>query len=146
VTESTIMEWIEFMQLQGIRRVLAVMNHEELAFYATPLLETYRKHFSKVDHVLLSARDSLSKTLKALKDAEEMQEPIVVHCSTGQGRTAIVLAIWVHHRYQTSVEVAVDETILHSRECGATRKPTVESVLKVRTTYLHHTHTNPSAR
>ena len=45
--------------------------------------------------VALTGKDAVAQLLAALLEAEAAAEPVVVHCSTGQGRTAVVLALWL---------------------------------------------------
>jgi hypothetical protein len=62
--------------------------------------------------------------------AVEAGEPLVCFCSTGQARTGMVLAFWLHRKYSMPVAAAVTETIEHAAANGATRKPSVEQVMQ----------------
>jgi len=45
VGQDMIVEWTDFMQTHGIRRVCCLLPKEQLAFYSTDLLASYRKSF-----------------------------------------------------------------------------------------------------
>jgi protein-tyrosine phosphatase len=132
VTDDQVAGWIDTMKEKGIRRVLTLLNQDEISFYASPVVETLSKHFTAVVHVALSAKGALSSVMDALTEAADKKEPIVVHCSTvrsqpvvpcdphdpfvqGQGRTAIVLALWLHSRYNVTLDVAVEEVSRHAK-------------------------------
>ena len=82
-------------------------------------------------YTTVSVYQALEQIMSQLHEAEQKSEPIAVHCSTGQVRTGTVLALWLHNRYHLSLDVAVEECADHARECGATRKATVESLLRL---------------
>jgi L-asparaginase len=131
VGEETVDEWSEVMRAHGVRRVLCLLNDDELGFFGAPLLPALRRHFSAVTQVALTGKDAVAQLLAALLEAEAAAEPVVVHCSTGQGRTAVVLALWLQHRYKLSVDDAVAEVRAAAREGGAVRKPTAEGLLRL---------------
>lgn len=82
VTDDQVAGWIDTMKEKGIRRVLTLLNQDEISFYASPVVETLSKHFTAVVHVALSAKGALSSVMDALTEAADKKEPIVVHCST----------------------------------------------------------------
>ena len=131
VGKETVDEWASEMKAQGVRRVLCLLNDDEMGFYGAPLLPALRCHFAAATQVSLTAKDALAQLLAAMLEAEAAAEPIVVHCSTGQGRTAVVLALWLQHRYKLSVDDAVAEVRAAARQGGAVRKPAAEGLLRL---------------
>ena len=78
-TRTVVHEWIDAMKNNNIKRVLCLLNEEELGFYAEPLLPTLRKHFTTV---LYDINMNGTTILKNLQDAIAAQEKIVLFCST----------------------------------------------------------------
>eukprot|EP00501_MAST-03F_sp_TOSAG23-6_P001112 GSMAST32.ASY1.ANO1.1155.1 assembled CDS len=128
---SSVETWASFMKSAKISRVIVLLTPEEYSFFETSLLSTYREHFSTVIRVAPYTEGSLEGLLRAFSDAEEAGEKVVVHCATGQGRTADALALWLHHRYNLSVSDAVEEISLHAKKIRTLRRPTVSGLLKI---------------
>ena len=127
---EAVVKWINYMWKRGIRRVLCLLSPEELKFYQHSLLDSFKQRFEHVSSV--STTDaSLQQLLTPLTDAMEHNEPIIVHCSTGQGRTAHVLALWLHRRYNVGIDQAVREVSSMAKTHSAFRKPTVEAVVRL---------------
>jgi Protein-tyrosine phosphatase len=97
--------WLQWMQSHGIRRVCCLLPERQLQRYGSPttLLETYRQTFgaeqvcwAPIDDFQLATPDLLCHTiLPFLSAAQHIQQPVVVHCSGGVGRTGHVLAAWL---------------------------------------------------
>jgi hypothetical protein len=85
---------------------------------------------SKVARVLPDAASALGDMMAFLDAAVAAKEPVVVFCSTGQARTGMVLAFWVHRTYAVPVAPAVAEVTEHALSQGSVRKPSVEQVLQ----------------
>ena len=114
VDEHEVMEWIDYMKRNGIKRVVCLLPDEQLEYYNVPLLEIYEREFGK-ENVLwapikdfhLCDKDTLKKILRFLKDADTKGEKMVVHCSGGLGRTGHVLCAWLVFGRGFSVKDAI---------------------------------------
>jgi Dual specificity phosphatase, catalytic domain len=87
-------DWLRFMQAQGIRRVcrLAARSPDIYAttFGVDRVCVAPIADFRVVDRVLLQ-----DVILPFLQAADQAQEPVVVHCGGGIGRTGQVLVTWL---------------------------------------------------
>ena len=131
---SAVVAWAECVKAKGVKRVLCLLSAQELTFYETPLQELYAASFAASGVTCVAAmydQGALAAILDALSAAERAREPIVVHCASGQRRTADVLALWLHNRYHISVEEAVAEVAAHSKTTRTLRKPSVRGVLRL---------------
>jgi Dual specificity phosphatase, catalytic domain len=97
--------WLGFMQGRGIRRVCCLLPERQLQPYGSPttLLDTYQHTFgaeqvcwAPIDDFQLATPNLLCHTiLPFLSAAQQTQQPVVVHCSGGVGRTGHVLTAWL---------------------------------------------------
>jgi protein-tyrosine phosphatase len=100
--DKKVLQWVEFMQGQNIKRVCCLLSSAQLNHYSC-LLKVYREHFgpSQVywapieDFQLVDYETLTQKILPFLSMANQQNEKVVVHCSGGVGRTGQVLAAWL---------------------------------------------------
>lgn len=129
---DVIQEWMEYMEKQDIKRILCLLTPDEMQFYSSNLLDTLREKFQFVQHVLLfTGHAPLTEIMQALEAAEKNQVKIAIHCSSGQFRTGIVQALWLHRRYHLTIDRAVEAIIQHAKKHKAVRKPTMEGLMRL---------------
>jgi protein tyrosine phosphatase (PTP) superfamily phosphohydrolase (DUF442 family) len=89
-------KWVQHVQAQGIRGILCLLDAPELALYDGRdggLLSYYRTHGLAVEHVPLQehACPDPSTLDQVLEACRRLPEPVLVHCSGGEGRTGAVV-------------------------------------------------------
>jgi hypothetical protein len=87
--------WLKFMQAQGMRRVCCLVPRSSSEMYgqtfgADRVCLAPIADFRVVDRGVLQA-----VILPFLQAADQAQEPVVVHCGGGVGRTGQVLVAWL---------------------------------------------------
>ena len=105
------------MKGQEIKRVVCLLSGEQLGYYSSlpdGILGAYCKAFGDsnvlyepVEELHLCDQGSLNRIFEFLREAESKDEPVVVHCYAGLGRTGHVLAAWLVHRRGLSAEQAL---------------------------------------
>ena len=102
----------EFVRARGVRRVLSLLGDDEIAWYASDLDAAMRRDFSRYDRTSVFAPGARDVALAAFDAAREAGEPIVMHCSGGQGRAGIALSLWLVHCHGLTPEDAVAEVVV----------------------------------
>ena len=116
ISDSVVNEWMNFMESNGIKAVCCLLAEEQLGFYQSNLLTSYRKRFGSEnvnsapipDYTLADETLLVTMILPFLAASAGRSEKVVVHCSAGSGRTGHVLAAWlVYGRGLTNQEALV---------------------------------------
>lgn len=116
-------EWVVFMTENGIRRVCCLLPSAQLAYYATDLLEEYRRSFGAPNVCSVGVPDYhlcdpillREVVLPFLAESDERDAPVVVHCSGGSGRTGHVLAAWLVDGRGLSTDQALTAVVATGR-------------------------------
>jgi protein-tyrosine phosphatase len=115
--------WIDFMASQGIGRICCLLSDQQMAFYED-LLGVYAARFGDgrvcwapiPDFHLVDVATLCDTILPFLAAANVADEPVVVHCSAGSGRTGHVLAAWLVFRHGMDPEQAADTVVAAGRD------------------------------
>lgn len=101
-SNNQVLDWVKFMKCQGIKRVCCLLPDNQLARYSA-LIDIYQQEFGNncvcwapIEDFHLCDQETLTKKiLPFLVEADFQGEKVVVHCSSGIGRTGHVLAAWL---------------------------------------------------
>lgn len=116
-------EWVSFMDTQGIKRVVCLLPHNQLKKYPYDLIKEYQREFGSEnvcwapidDFQLCDSEILYGRILPFLTEADSLGERVVVHCYAGSGRTGHVLAAWLVHGRNYSIEQALTAVITMGR-------------------------------
>lgn len=125
---EVVSDWMEFMESKGIKRVVCLMNADELERFEVDLLETYASKMTDVTLVNMKAEGAADQLSNAYKDACSAQEKVVTHCVGGQMRTGFALGSWIAKEYELSADEAAGELLACSKKNDADRKCPVEKL------------------
>lgn len=115
VEKKAILEWIELMKQNDIKRICCLLSPSQLKYYADDLLKIYRDEFGEdnvclaeiEDYHLCSPEKLRNTILPFLAESDKRKERVVVHCSGGSGRTGHILAAWLAYGRKLKCEDAL---------------------------------------
>jgi len=118
IPDAEVASWIDFMQGQGVKRVCCLLE-DQLSLYANDLIDSYERSFGEasvchapIEDFRLANEGLLIETiLPFLAESARSDEPVVVHCSGGIGRTGHVLAAWLVYGCSMTNEDAISAVI-----------------------------------
>ena len=121
-SNEEVLQWVEFIQNQDIKRVCCLLAPTQLNNYAN-LIDLYKLEFGTnqicwtpiEDYTLIDSQTLTQKILPFLKQAKNKSEKVVVHCFAGIGRTGQVLAAWLVYARGFSNQEAISTVMRNGR-------------------------------
>ena len=126
VTTEEVVLWCQFMQENGVRRILSLLGDDEVEWYAEPIADSLAAHGFDGNHYTRAGvfvDGAVEVMLDAFKRADAAGEKIVVHCSGGGGRASLGFGVWLMHKYGLSAEEAAQEIADTAAVEGSNRRP-----------------------
>lgn len=121
--EAAIDQWIASMQESGIERVCCLLTGRQLdahdaniGRYEAAFGADHVLHAPVTDHRLADLSTLEDDVLPFLTAADEADEPVVVHCLAGIGRTGQVLAAWLVYNRDYGPERAIETVTENGRD------------------------------
>ena len=111
ISETSVEEWISFMKENKVKRVLTLLDPNEIELYEQPLESIYKRHGFAFAHVPMGKPGVVDRVMAALEEALQANERIIAHCTHGMGRSGRVSAAWLVHKYGLSAEEATEEVM-----------------------------------
>ena len=86
-------EWATTLSAAGVTRVVCLLSESEAARWGLPA--AYADRFDTVHTPIRDRHLPEESTLETALDTVRVDDPIVLHCNAGLGRTGIVGAAWL---------------------------------------------------
>ena len=128
IPEASVKEWVVFMKENKVKRVLTLLDPNEIELDEQPLESIYRKHGFAFAHVPMGEPDAVDRVMAALDEASQANEKIIAHCTHGMGRSGRVSAAWLVHKYGLSVEEATEEVMATAERSSIVRLGSAEKL------------------
>jgi protein-tyrosine phosphatase len=122
IADEAVEEWIAFMQKQGVRKVVALLDDNELANYDSDLSSLYAAGGLDVLVQPMRAAGASQAILNYVDQAAAADEKVVTHCTGGVGRSGRVAAAWLVHHHGLTPAMATEETLATAKVVGVNRK------------------------
>lgn len=122
VSDDKVREWISFIKEQGVSRVVALLDENELEPYEpTGLMSLYKAGGLDCSVQPMREPGAAYNLFKILLEAEKSNTKVVTHCTGGIGRCGRVCAGWLVFRYGLSPTEATEEVLASAKEYHVTR-------------------------
>ena len=128
IPEASVKQWVEFMKENKVKRVLTLLDPNEIELYERPLESIYKKHGFAFAHVPMGEPGAVDRVTAALEEASLANERIIAHCTHGMGRSGRVSAAWLVHRYGLSAEEATKEAMATAERSSIVRLGSAEKL------------------
>lgn len=134
VGEADISAWVQFMKEKGIQHILSLLGDDEKEefFPGLDIDSIMKTAFGDSNYTRTSvfAPDSRQIISDAFARAKRSQQPIVMHCSGGEGRAALAMMLWLIDSYNLAPEDAAREIEEEKgRNDGIARRTSVPKVV-----------------